>query len=84
MSLPVETVGGWTWYVAQWKEKHPDTKVDYKALLQQYIKGVKLHEELDQHTLAGWQAIPEGPGQCHWACTGCDTCGSAGHRNSWF
>jgi hypothetical protein len=21
---------------------------------------------------------------CHWACTGCDTCGSKGHGNSWF
>jgi hypothetical protein len=21
---------------------------------------------------------------CHWACTGCDICGSAGHGNSWF
>lgn len=22
--------------------------------------------------------------KCHWACTGCDTCGSKGHGNSWF
>lgn len=21
---------------------------------------------------------------CHWACIGCDTCGSKGHGNSWF
>lgn len=21
---------------------------------------------------------------CHWACTGCDICGSKGHANSWF
>ena len=21
---------------------------------------------------------------CHWACAGCDVCGSKGHGNSWF
>lgn len=42
MSIPKDTVGGWSWYVAQYKEKHPDEVIDYKVLLQQYIKGVKI------------------------------------------
>lgn len=42
MSLAKDTQGGWTWYIAQWKEKYPDAVIDYKALLQQYIKGVKV------------------------------------------
>lgn len=35
-----DTVGGWTWYVRMYKEVHQVEDVDYKALLQQYIKGV--------------------------------------------
>ena len=27
---------------------------------------------------------PVAPMTCHWACTGCNVCGSAGHGNSWF
>ena len=33
------TVGGWMWYVGKYKEKYPDTPIDYKALMQRYIKG---------------------------------------------
>lgn len=39
-----EHVGGWTWYVRMYKEVHKVEDVDYKALLQQYIKGVS-HEQ---------------------------------------
>lgn len=42
MSSPKETEGGWMEYVRLWREKHPDTSVDYKALLQQYIRGAKV------------------------------------------
>jgi len=38
-----DTVGCWTWYVRMYKEVHKVEEVDYKALLQQYIKGVS-HE----------------------------------------
>ena len=38
-----DAVGCWTWYVRMYKEVHKVEEVDYKALLQQYIKGVS-HE----------------------------------------
>lgn len=41
-SNPAETIGGWMWYVRQFKEKHPTAIIDYKILLQQYMKGVKI------------------------------------------
>lgn len=41
MSSPKETEGGWMEYVRLWREKNPDGVVDYKALLQQYIKGIR-------------------------------------------
>lgn len=34
-----ESPTGWTAYVRAYKEKHPDEVVDYKTLMQQYIKG---------------------------------------------
>ena len=36
------TVGGWMWYVQQYKDKHPGESIDYKALMQKYIKGEKI------------------------------------------
>lgn len=42
MSATKDSEGGWTAYIREWKAKHPDTVIDYKALLQQYIKGVKI------------------------------------------
>lgn len=33
-------------------------------------------------TESGASAAPAKP-KCHWSCTGCDICGSAGHGNSW-
>lgn len=36
-----QTVGGWDWWIAQIKGAHPEKELDYKALMQQYIKGVK-------------------------------------------
>lgn len=33
---------GWVAYVRAYKALHPDEKIDYKALLQQYIQGVKI------------------------------------------
>lgn len=40
----IETVGGWTWYIKMFKETHPEVVVDYKTLLQQYIKGIPYQE----------------------------------------
>jgi len=37
-----DTIGGWMWYVAQVKAANPTAIIDYKVLMQQYIKGVKL------------------------------------------
>lgn len=31
---------GWAAYVAAYKAKHPEAIIDYKVLMQQYIKGV--------------------------------------------
>lgn len=39
MKVVEDTIGGWMWWVAQWKAKHPDQTPDYKAMMQQYIKG---------------------------------------------
>jgi hypothetical protein len=36
-----ESPTGWTAYVRAYKEKYPEALIDYKALMQQYIKGVK-------------------------------------------
>lgn len=33
---------GWAAYVAAFKALHPTAIIDYKILLQQYIKGVKV------------------------------------------
>lgn len=35
---------GWMAYVAAYRIAHPEEVIDYKALLQQYIKGVKIDE----------------------------------------
>jgi hypothetical protein len=37
-----ENPTGWTAYVAAYKAAHPDAIIDYKVLMQQYIKGVKI------------------------------------------
>ncbi|ATN92883.1 hypothetical protein QGX11_gp120 [Pseudomonas phage PPSC2] len=34
-----ESTTGWTAYVRTYKAKYPDQEVDYKALMQKYIKG---------------------------------------------
>jgi hypothetical protein len=39
-----ESPTGWAAYVAAFKAKHPDAIIDYKNLMQQYIKGVPLKE----------------------------------------
>jgi hypothetical protein len=39
-----ESPTGWTAYVRAYKEKHPDVIVDYKELMKQYIKGIRLDE----------------------------------------
>jgi hypothetical protein len=33
---------GWTAYVEAFKAKHPTATIDYKILLQQYIRGIKI------------------------------------------
>lgn len=33
---------GWAAYVAAFKLKHPEAIIDYKVLMQQYIRGVKI------------------------------------------
>jgi hypothetical protein len=39
-----ENPTGWTAYVTTFKARNPDTPIDYKTLMQQYIKGVKLED----------------------------------------
>jgi hypothetical protein len=39
MKIVADTVGGWMWWVGQWKLKHPDQTPNYKEMMQQYIKG---------------------------------------------
>ena len=34
-----ESPAGWTAYVAAYKAAHPDAIIDYKMLMQQYIRG---------------------------------------------
>jgi hypothetical protein len=34
-----DTVGGWSWWVASYKVAHPEETLDYKTLMQKYIKG---------------------------------------------
>lgn len=34
-----ENPTGWVAYVRNFKEKHPDVVIDYKTLMQKYIKG---------------------------------------------
>lgn len=34
-----ESPTGWTAYVRAYKEKHPEAVIDYKTLMQSYIKG---------------------------------------------
>ena len=35
------TVGGWSWWCEQYKLAHPQETLDYKQLMQKYIKGDK-------------------------------------------
>jgi hypothetical protein len=37
-----DSTTGWTAYVEAFKAKHPTAIIDYKVLLTQYIKGVKV------------------------------------------
>lgn len=37
-----ESPTGWTAYVRAFKEANPEVIIDYKVLMQQYIKGVKI------------------------------------------
>jgi hypothetical protein len=37
-----ESPTGWAAYVAAFKAKHPTAIIDYKVLMQQYIRGVKI------------------------------------------
>lgn len=34
-----DTIGGWSWWVASYKAAHPEETLDYKTLMQKYIKG---------------------------------------------
>lgn len=34
-----DTPGGWMLFVRAFKEKHPDAILDYKVLMQMYIRG---------------------------------------------
>jgi hypothetical protein len=34
-----ESPTGWMAYIRKYKEKHPDVVIDYKVLMQKYIKG---------------------------------------------
>lgn len=42
-----ESPTGWTVFVRAYKEKHPDTVIDYKELMKQYIRGVKIDGVLE-------------------------------------
>lgn len=37
--LSKDSPNGWVAYVRAYKEAHPDEVIDYKILMQQYIKG---------------------------------------------
>lgn len=39
------TDGGWTWWCEQYKLAHPGEVLDYKAMMQKYIKGEKPNGE---------------------------------------
>jgi hypothetical protein len=39
MGKPVE--GGWTWWCEQYKIAHPEETLDYKSMMNKYIKGEK-------------------------------------------
>lgn len=39
-----ESPTGWTAFVRKWKEKYPDAILDYKVMMQIYIKGNRLDE----------------------------------------
>jgi hypothetical protein len=36
-----DTIGGWSWWCEQYKLAHPEETLDYKTLMQKYIKGEK-------------------------------------------
>lgn len=38
----VDSSTGWMAYVRATKEKYPEAIIDYKVLMQQYIRGVKI------------------------------------------
>lgn len=55
MKQVCDTVGGWMWWVNQWKQSHPEEVPDYKIMVQQYIKGEKFCPEcglLQQHKMS--------------------------------
>lgn len=33
------TEGGWGWWIETYKNAHPEEALDYKVLMQKYIKG---------------------------------------------
>ncbi|AMR57908.1 hypothetical protein vB_PsyM_KIL5_0008 [Pseudomonas phage vB_PsyM_KIL5] len=35
------TEGGWSWWITAYKNAHPEEVLDYKVLMQKYIKGEK-------------------------------------------
>ncbi|QNO00022.1 hypothetical protein phiPsa267_005 [Pseudomonas phage phiPsa267] len=39
-----ENPTGWMAYIRKWREKFPLEEPNYKALLQQYIKGIRLDD----------------------------------------
>lgn len=38
---PVETVGGWSWWIASLRAARPELVLDYRELMKKYIAGVK-------------------------------------------
>lgn len=60
---------------------------DLKVLRDLKADADSLGEELDPESLAELQELErkeQAKNSHHWACAGCDICGSAGHGNSWF
>jgi len=41
MKIVQDSIGGWMWYVSEWKRSHPDVVPQYKIMMQKYIRGEK-------------------------------------------
>lgn len=74
----------------EYKKRFQDAFMLLKEItgLNSHPQWLKIQDFIKQYEVIntlhyGAVVVPKQPAH-HWACTGCDTCGSKGHQQSWF